>query len=425
MKTFHLFLSLSLILFASLQGHAQSEATKKELQEADAKYLYGKKYEEAKKIYLKHAQYLSPQQQTYLGICYYADPSKSSQSYAEGMKWLIKASDRGNTEAMLSIAEIYQVGLGVKKDSVQQVSWMKKAADYGDRFALVTTGYYYETGWGLPKDKSKAKELYLKAIDKGSREGSYYLAMLEEDNGNVTNMMHYLEKSAKSGYAPAQYELGEIYAAGLNGVKVDIDEAIRWYKTIENRPETREYYNYANSIIHNYGQREPSTDLQKVKPLLEQLVSRANEGFYDLRGKIITPRDDKSMYDNIGSNKNEYYASLIDLGFKNAYIRKNNFSQLQKNNSVKQVDFYSYRADIVHSTSAAASYKVYTQWVNLIKTIFPDWKTGDESNLPDRNMGKIAFWKDYPGGRRTVIELKTCCPNGEVQIEIESKQFPQ
>lgn len=424
MKNYFRLLSLCLSLFISFQEvFSQPEDVKRELQQADAKYLYAKNYEEAKSIYLKHSAHLTPQQQVYLAFCYYSDPAKNAQSYEEGMKLLVKAADRGNTEAMRSIAYCYQTGFGVKKDSLQQIAWTKKAADYGDPISMVTVAYYYQVGWGLPKDNQKAKELYLKAIDKGSVEASYYLARMEREKGDLNSSLHYLEKSAKSGFAPAQFELGEMYEKGTHGVKIDPDEAVRWYSKISNSPDSRQYYNVAAAAIRKLGKTEPSTDLQTVKPLLLKLVSRANESFYDLKGKLIEPYN-RPLYDDLGSSKNEYYAPLLHLGFKNAYIRKHNFNQVQKNKSVKNVDNFIYHAEIIHSSSKEDSYRVYTQWAAILKSVFPDWKLSEE-NFADLKRGKTTFYQHHGNGRTTVIELKTCCPNDKVEIEIENRHNPQ
>lgn len=424
MKTYLQFSTLCLLFVIAFHtSFAQSEEVKKELQDADSKYRFGQKYEEAKTIYLKHTAYLTPQQQVYLANCYFTDPQKSADSYSKGIEWLKKAADRGNTEAMRSIAYCYQTGLGVKRDSVQQISWTKKAADYGDPISMVTIGYYHELGWGLPKDDQKAKELYLKAIDKGSSEASMYLALFEREKGNITNFLHYLEKSANGGYVPAQFELGDMYEKGLHGVKKDLDEATRWYGRISNSRDYSRYYSAANMKIREFGKTEPSTDLQKVKPLLLKLVARANESFYDLKGKIIRPYN-KPQYDNLGSSKSEYYAPLIDLGFKNSYIRKHNFDQLQKNNSVKNVDNYFYVAEIIYSSTPNDTYRVYTQWAGILKSVFPGWKLS-EKNLPDSKRGTTTFYQDHSNGRTTVITLKTCCPNDKVELEIENRRYPQ
>jgi TPR repeat protein len=380
-------ISLCLLYFLSFQNsYAQSASVTKELADADSKYLYGKKYEEAKSIYLKYINQLTPQQQLYLGSCYFADPTRSAASYAKGMEWLNKAAERGNTEAMRTIAYCFEIGLGVKKDSVQQIAWTKKASDYGDATAMFAMGYYHQYGWVVPKDEQKAKELYLKSIDKGSREAGYYLALLEREKGNFTGSLHYLEKSANGGFAGAQFELGEMYEKGSYGVQQDLDEATRWYGKIASRQETRNYYDAAMLRIRSFGTQEPSTDPKKINPLLLKLVASANESFYDVKGKLIKPYN-KPLYDNLGSSKSEYYAPLMQLGFKNGYIQKNNFDQLQKNNSVKKVDNYTYHAEIIHSSAKANSYRVYMQWASILKTCFPAGNNRTKTSLTC-NVGK-------------------------------------
>ena len=417
MKSFRLhFLYFVLLSFCFVQASAQSETVKNQLSSADG-YFYGEKYAEAKSIYLRHLQDLSPIHQYRLGICYYSEGAKDPQGYIDGMKWLLQSAERGHTEAMNSIAYFYQIGFGVKKDSVVELSWTKKSADFGNPDALLAMAYYFQTGLrGLPIDGQKAKELYLKAIDRNSNKAGYYLALLEKQNGNLTNTFHYMEKSAKQGFAPAQLELGKMYEEGTTNVNKDLDEAYRWYNKIRNSPENRSAFADAALRMRAMGLLEPSTDLSTVKPKLLKLATRANESFYDVKGKLIEPAN-KSQFDNLGSSKNEYYASLIDLGFKNVYIRRNNFNQVQKDKTVKNVDQYIYHAEIIHSSNKENTYRVYKKWADLLKSIFSDWNIADEDK-PQFQDGTLTFWKDNSNGKRTRMVLKTCCSSKIVEFEI-------
>jgi TPR repeat protein len=419
MKYRRLFSSFYLMgmLLICATAYGQPEHVKKQLSEADGYYL-GKKYPDAKAIYLKHVEHLSPAQQMKLGICYYAEGVKTPQSYSDGMKWMEQSANRGYTEAMNTIAYFYQTGFGVAKDSLQQLAWIKKSAEYGDPEALVSMAYRYQTGRAVPKDQQKAREMYIKAIDRNSAKAGYYLSMMEEQNGNMANALQYMENSARKGFVPAQYELGVMYQEGIATGKNDPDEAYRWFSKIKYSSENQDLYRNAALRMRDMGAVEPSTDMATVKPLLTKLAARANESFYDVKGKLIEPAN-KPQFDNLGSSKNEYYASLIDLGFKNAYIRRNNFNQLQKDQSIKNVDQYIYHAQLIHSSAKEKTYRVYKQWAGILKNIFTDWKMSEEDNAVYYN-GSLSFWKDNSNGRRTWIQLKTCCSNEIVQIEISN-----
>lgn len=422
MKTIYKLFCTLFLLICFLISHAQTEKITKELREADNKY-FAKNYTEAGKIYLEHSALLTPIQQFNLAICYYNVGGNNPESHTAAMKLLILSADRGHTEAMTTIAYCYETGLGVKKDSVQQLAWVKKAADYGDANAMVSLGYYFQKGWAVPKDIQKAKELYTKALEKGNINAGYFFGLMEREAGNSTNAYHYMEKSASKGFAPAQLELGKMYEEGFGTGKKDLDEANRWYHKIKYSAQYANYYTEANGRIRSFGMDEPSTDLQKVKPLLLKLVSRANESFYDLKGRIIDPYN-KSPYDNLGSSKNEYYTSLLDLGFKNAYIRKNNFDQIQKNNSIKKVDNFIYNAEIIHSSGGENTYRVYTKWASILKSIFTGWNLSEE-NFAHQKTGTTTLYQHHSNGRTTIIVLKTCCPNDKVEIVIKNNHNPQ
>ncbi|HCL04653.1 MAG TPA: hypothetical protein DHW64_01210, partial [Chitinophagaceae bacterium] len=90
-----------------------------------------------------------------------------------------------------------------------------------------------------------------------------------------------------------------------------------------------------------------------------------------------------------------------------------------KDQSIKNVDQYIYHAQLIHSSAKEKTYRVYKQWAGILKNIFADWKMSEEDNAAYYN-GSLSFWKDNSNGRRTWIQLKTCCSNEIVQIEISN-----
>ena len=51
---------------------------------------------------------------------------------SEAMKWLLKAAEQGDTNAMYHIGDMYESGSGVKKDPSIAIQWFLKAAEQGD-----------------------------------------------------------------------------------------------------------------------------------------------------------------------------------------------------------------------------------------------------------------------------------------------------
>ena len=68
----------------------------------------------------------------------------------------------------------YRHGDGVKKDAAKAMEWYEKASELGETDAMLSLGRMYECGEGVKKDLQKAAQWYRKAQEKGA-EGAEYL----------------------------------------------------------------------------------------------------------------------------------------------------------------------------------------------------------------------------------------------------------
>ena len=68
---------------------------------------------------------------------------------------------------MVSIAGLFKDGRGVPQDYAEAMRWLIKAADRGYDEAAFAIGLYYWYGWGVPKNQAKAREGMNKAAAKG------------------------------------------------------------------------------------------------------------------------------------------------------------------------------------------------------------------------------------------------------------------
>ncbi len=129
-------------------------------------YLTGqgvpKDYAEAMKWLQIAADRGYPMSQYNIGLMY-ANGLGVKQNISQALSWYIKAGDKGNTSAQCSIAKMYEYGWGVTQDYSQALSWYIKAGDQGDSTAEYNIGFMYERGWGVVKDTATAVESYQKA----------------------------------------------------------------------------------------------------------------------------------------------------------------------------------------------------------------------------------------------------------------------
>lgn len=58
------------------------------------------------------------------------------QNTTEGVMWLRKAAEQGNTAAQYNLGMLYEDGSGVKKDLQEALKWYGKAAEQGEPDAM-------------------------------------------------------------------------------------------------------------------------------------------------------------------------------------------------------------------------------------------------------------------------------------------------
>jgi TPR repeat protein len=72
--------------------------------------------------------------------------------YAEGVKWVRKAAEQGDTDGQLFLGLMYDKGQGVTQNYAESAKWYRKAAEQGESTAQVVLGIMYGVGLGVPQD---------------------------------------------------------------------------------------------------------------------------------------------------------------------------------------------------------------------------------------------------------------------------------
>jgi TPR repeat protein len=76
-------------------------------------------------------------------------------------------AEKGNAEAQLKLAQMYQEGKGVAQNLQEALKWSKKAAEQGLAQAQFFLGQMYATGKGVAQDVKEATKWIQKAADQG------------------------------------------------------------------------------------------------------------------------------------------------------------------------------------------------------------------------------------------------------------------
>jgi tRNA A-37 threonylcarbamoyl transferase component Bud32 len=122
------------------------------------------------------------------------------------------AAGMGVTNAYAIIANRYDRGDGRRKDDSAATFWYRKAAENGDLASMTLLGERYAKGRGIKRDDNLARYWYSKAAELRDPEAEYQLAMilLKGKGGSQPDEargMEWLQRAADHGHGEAQKEL--------------------------------------------------------------------------------------------------------------------------------------------------------------------------------------------------------------------------
>lgn len=220
----------------SYKDYSESELAKmQEKGDLDATAELGNKafekgeYDKAYALYLKAAEKNNARGQNGLG-CYYAHIGKYKESY----EWFEKASKQDYVPAIINLAMDYSHGEWVKQDLNKAFNLYKKAAENGQYLAQEAVGTYYLDGLGTQKNETKAFLWFLKSAEQGYARAFWRVGKCYFDGigtaKDETKAIEWYQKSATAGDMYGQQELGQSYAYGYGGQKIDKKEAFELYQ---------------------------------------------------------------------------------------------------------------------------------------------------------------------------------------------------
>lgn len=93
-------------------------------------------------------------------------------------------AERGNTTALINLANLFQQGQGVSEDQRRALRYIERAAHLGDERAQYELGMAYETGTIVERDIDLAASWLRRSAEGGSPEGQFaYGVMLATARG--------------------------------------------------------------------------------------------------------------------------------------------------------------------------------------------------------------------------------------------------
>jgi TPR repeat protein len=87
-------------------------------------------------------------------------------------------AERGNTTALINLANMFQQGQGIAADERQAFSYVVKAAELGDSRAQHELGLAYERGALVERDIAQAGRWLQKSAEQGNPDGAFAYGVL-------------------------------------------------------------------------------------------------------------------------------------------------------------------------------------------------------------------------------------------------------
>lgn len=141
--------------------------------------------------------------------------------YLTAMDLALPRAQSGDAAAQSLVAELFQQGLGIKRDRKQAAFWYKQAAEGGDPAGMFKYALLLMEGRYVERDRKQADAFMKRAADAGNASAQFnYGQMLVADSPGENGLraaLPYYEKSAEQGISDAQYALSQLYTnlAGL------------------------------------------------------------------------------------------------------------------------------------------------------------------------------------------------------------------
>jgi uncharacterized protein len=237
-----------------------------------------------------------------------AKPGSTDEDKKKAAEWLLKASEDGEADARIALAQMHAQGMGVPKNLDEARNWASKAAERGSSeglwlLYLLHTGQFgldpgnkpteglaalvkaaeaghekasldladrLNTGSGFAKNPEAATALLNKAADHASAEAFYRLGKIAAaKGGDLSIPLQYFQAAAKMGHPEAQNEFGLRLRKG-KGTPADPAAAAKWFSLAMSRGSEAARVNMADLLRTGTGvDKDPAQCLELANASLK------------------------------------------------------------------------------------------------------------------------------------------------------------
>ena len=158
------------------------------------------------------------------------------KDYENALKFLKKATEKGNLEAMILIGEMYYNGDGVKIDKLEALRYYTKVVgiEYNEAinisYPMEIIGFMYQYGEGVRQNTRRAIEWYLKSAELGNISAIRAIGDIyrygEGAEPNLYMALNWYKKAAALGDNTALRRIDDVLE-NLN-LRIDTEEKSKW-----------------------------------------------------------------------------------------------------------------------------------------------------------------------------------------------------
>lgn len=162
---------------------------------------------------------------------------KTSRYDAEAVRQFQESAENGDSNAMIALAEIYNRGKGLMKDSEKALYWFHRAAEAGNSTAMCYLARRHDllgSHRNTSEDVTKAIKWYTKAAAAGRSDAMHRLGWIYLISKDCEKAIQWFHEAAEAGHINAMDSLASSYERGI-GVTQNHNKAVEWYRKAAQR----------------------------------------------------------------------------------------------------------------------------------------------------------------------------------------------
>lgn len=223
---------------------------------------------------------------------------------------LLKLAKKKDYIAQFHLGMMYLYSDNIERDDKEGASWLKNSAENLYVPAIVNLANLYFLGVGVEKSEKVGITLLLKAANKGNNDAQYTIAEHflnpKSELYNIDEGIKWLNVAAEQGHSPSLTKLADLSLVGLGRVAKDYERAIRLYKQAIDNSYLEAYYKLACFYLKENRKEEQKTILELLKKSAELnfALSQFKLGQLYEKGKLVPHSIDNAMQYYLHASEN-------------------------------------------------------------------------------------------------------------------------